>query len=367
MILGSSKTFFELIRVAVDNATALPVVPSEKDWEYLFHEAKRQTLAGVLYAALDKLPEEQQPPKRLLLNWHQIAEKIRYDNEAANKAASWTSKKFAKVGFRNAVLKGQGNAQLYPDPMLRQSGDVDIWLEGERKQIINYVRRFFPKQRVQWLEIEFPIKKDTVIEVHTSPSVLFDPLDNYRLQQYYKEHAQEVFTNEVNLPSGDCICIPTFEVNLVFQLTHIYRHLFFEGIGLRQVMDYYYLILNSQSTIHNYKEELAKAVSVIKELHMTRFCSALMWMLGEVFGLERSKMLMEPNEKEGRFLLHEIMLAGNFGHDDVRNEVKINKWGNFWQITQRNWRFLTRYPREVLWNPVFRIVQFLWRVGNGYN
>lgn len=359
--------FFELIRVAVGNATALSAIPSEKDWECLFHEAKRQTLAGVLYAALDKLPEAQQPPKRILLNWHQVAEKIRYDNEAANKAASWASKKFAKVGFRNAVLKGQGNALLYPDPMLRQSGDVDIWLEGERKQIINYVRRFFPKQRVQWLEIEFPIKKDTIIEVHTTPSILFNPFDNYRLQQYYKEHAQEAFTNEVNLPGGGIICIPTSEVNLVFQLSHIYRHLFFEGIGLRQVMDYYYLIHNSQSRIHNYKEEQAKAVNVIKNLHMARFCSALMWVLGEVFGLERSKMLMEPIEKEGRFLLQEIMLAGNFGHDDARNEVKTSKWGNFWQITHRNWRFLTRYPREVMWNPVFRIVQFLWRVGNGYD
>ncbi len=359
--------FFELIRVAVGNATALSVVPSEQDWECLYREAKRQTVAGVLYTALDTLPEEQRPPKRLLLNWHQIAEKIRFDSEAANKAASWTSRKFAKVGFRGVVLKGQGNALLYPDPLLRQSGDVDIWLEGERKQIINYVRRFFPRQRVQWLEIEFPIKKDTVIEVHTTPSVLFDPWDNRRLQRYYRTHEAEMFANEVNLPGGGTICVPTPEVNLVFQLTHIYRHLFYEGIGLRQVMDYYYLIHNSQSRIHNYKEEQAKAVNVIKNLHMARFCSALMWVLGEVFGLERDKMLMEPNEAEGRFLLQEIMLAGNFGHDDARNEVKTSKWGNFWQITHRNWRFLTSYPREVLWNPVFRIAQFLWRLENGYN
>lgn len=349
------------------NATELSAVPSEKDWECLFREAKRQTLAGVLYAALDKLPKTQQPPKQILLNWHQVAEKIRYDNEAANKAACWASKKFARVGFRNAVLKGQGNALLYPDPMLRQSGDVDIWLEGDRKQIINYVRRFFPKQGVQWLEMGFPIKKDTVIEVHTAPNILFDPIDNHRLQRFFRKHAEEIFTNEVTLPDGGVICIPTLEVNLVFQLTHIYRHLFYEGIGLRQVMDYYYLIHNSQSTIHNYKEELAKAVNVIKELHMTRFCSALMWVLGEVFGLERSEMLVEPNEKEGRFLLEEIMLAGNFGHDDARNELKTNMWGNFWQITGRNMRFLRRYPREVLWNPAFRIFQFLWRTTNGYS
>lgn len=356
-----------MIRVAVGNASALSVAPSEEEWQYLFHEAKRQTLAGVLYAALDKLPVAQQPPKRLLLNWHQIAEKIRYDNEAANKAASWTSKKFAKVGFRNAILKGQGNALLYPDPMLRQSGDVDIWLEGERKRIINYVRRFFPKQGIQWLEMEFPIKKDTVIEVHTTPNILFDPWDNRRLQRYFNKHKAEIFTNEVILPDGGTICIPTQEVNLVFQLSHIYRHLFYEGIGLRQVMDYYYLIHNSHSIIHNYKEELAKAVNVIKELHMAKFCGALMWVLGEVFGLERNEMLIVPNEKEGRFLLLEIMQAGNFGHGDVRNELKTNMWGNFWQITGRNMRFLTSYPREVLWNPMFRIFQFLWRTTNGYS
>lgn len=356
-----TDTFFELIRVAVGNATELSVAPSEEDWAYLFHEAKRQTVAGVLYAALDKLPEVQRPPKKLLLNWHSTAEKIRFDSEAANKAASWTSKKFNKVGFRNVVLKGQGNALLYPEPLLRQSGDVDIWLEGERKQIIDYVRRFFPKQRVQWLEIEFPIKKDTVIEVHTAPSVLFDPFDNRRLQQYYKEHAQEAFANEVTLPDGGVIRIPTPEVNLVFQLTHIYRHLFYEGIGLRQVMDYYYLVKSSELGVKGL------AANVIRELHMARFCGALMWVLGEVFGLSKEQMLMAPDEEEGRFLLEEIMLAGNFGHDDARNEVKTSKLGNFWQITRRNWRFLTRYPREVIWNPVFRVVQFLWRVKNGYS
>jgi len=365
--------FFELIRVAVGSAEALSQAPTPEEWGKIYEEAQRQTLVGVLYDALNRLPAEQQPPKMVLVNWHAASEKIRYDNEKANRDAVWVSKKFAQVGFRNVVLKGQGNALLYPDPLLRNSGDVDIWLEGSRKKIIDYVRRFFPQERVQWLEINFPIKKDTVIEVHTAPSVLFDPFDNRRLQRFYDKHREKVFANEVTLPNGGVIHVPTVEVNLVFQLTHIYRHLFYEGIGLRQVMDYLFL-LQQKEVDESTRSQVNKH---IRSLHMSRFCSALMWVIREVFcgksdsaGLDWKEeypwMLMEPDEREGRFLLREIMLAGNFGHYDERNNTKSDKWGNFWQITGRNWRFLTRYPREVLWNPWYRISQFLWRIKNGY-
>ena len=351
--------FFELIQIAVGNRELFSRIPSSEDWEKLFEEAKRQALVGVTYDALGRLPSAQHPPKKVLMNWHALTEKISADNERVNKDAVWATERFHKAGFRSVILKGQGNALLYPNPSHRQSGDIDVWTEGERNDIIRYVLRFFPKQRVQWLEVEFPVRKETVIEVHTAPSVLFCPSDNRRLQAFYAKHQEQCFTHNVTLPDG-IIHTPTWEVNVIFQLTHIYRHLFFEGIGLRQLMDYYYLLLTRETDRRNLEE-------ILKDLHMTRFANAVMWVLHEVFMLEEDKMITTPKEEEGRFLLNEIMLAGNFGMYDTRNEIKASKWGNFWQITNRNWRFLTRYPREVLWNPWYRIKQFFWRKWNGFN
>lgn len=352
--------FLQLIQVATGKRDQLSVAPTPSQWQYLFDEAQRQTLCGVLYPAIESLPAPQRPPKSVLLSWYSSKEMIVHTNEKISKDCVWVSEKFRKAGFRSVILKGQGNALLYPNPSLRQPGDIDIWLEGKRKDIIAYVRRYFPNQPVQWIEIEFPVKKDTPIEVHTSPSYMSDPFDNRRLQAYLREHQEEMIQHKVTLGNGE-ISIPTLEVNLIFQLTHIYRHLFGEGIGLRQLMDYYYL-LHSPGT----KELIPQTVQHIKALHMNQFARALMWVLREVFLLEDELMLLSPDEKEGRFLLQEIMLAGNFGHDDTRNTRKTSKWGNFWQMTNRNWRFLTHYPREVLWNPIYRLAQFAWRLKNGY-
>ena len=358
----SITLFLDLIKIAVGNAEKLPYAPSEQEWKFLFGMANKHTIAGPLFAALDKLPAEQRPPRKVFVDWLATTEKIRHDSWEANHNAAWASKKFNLVGFRNVILKGQGNALMYPDPLLRQPGDVDVWLEGSRDKIIGYVRKFFPNISVQWVEIDFPIKKGCSIEVHTIPSFMYNPFDNRRLKHYFEEHAEEMFSNSpIGIEDGE-IRVPTTRVNMLFQLSHIYRHLFNEGIGFRQVMDYYYLLQRQDAAAH-----LTETAQMVKTLHMERFCGALMYVLQEVFGLQEDRMILPPKAEEGKFLLSEIIQAGNFGHADVRNHLKTDKWGNFWQKTFRNWRFITHYHREVLWNPWYRLTQFAWRKYKGYN
>lgn len=358
---SNTETFFRLIQISLGLEDHFETVPDAQQWAQLLDECRRQTLVGVIYGGFNRLPESQRPPKSVLLTWHTEATRIQNRNRLLDHVCVWASSRFKMEGFPGVILKGQANARLYPDPSLRISGDVDIWLQGSRDKILGYVLRLFPKQRrVQWHEVEFPVRKDSVIEVHTTPSVLFCPTDNRRLQHFYRSHAQEVMQNLMPLPEGD-VSVPTPLVNLVFQLTHIYRHLFYEGIGLRQLMDYYLLLRSSEAQAC--REE---ACTVIRSLHMKRFCSAVMWVLGRVFLLPAHEMLMPPDSGEGHFLLDEIMRAGNFGRYDERNNMKSSAWGNFWQITHRNLRFLRSYPREVLWNPPYRIAQFVWRKWNGY-
>ena len=58
---------------------------------------------------------------------------------------------FEQEGFRCCILKGQGNALLYPDPYMRTPGDIDIYLEGGRKRIMEYVNRVCPNQVMRCL------------------------------------------------------------------------------------------------------------------------------------------------------------------------------------------------------------------------
>ncbi|MCD8284842.1 MAG: nucleotidyltransferase family protein [Prevotellaceae bacterium] len=361
MTTNDRELFFSLIRVATGSESALPYAPSKEEWSRLHTEAQRQALLGVLYVGVERLPQGQLPPKATRLLWYTEAERISEANKRLDEASALVSRRLREEGFRNAILKGQGNALLYPSPSRRQPGDIDVWLEGGREKVISYVLSLFPGERVQWLELDFPVLRDIPVEAHTAPSVLFCPKDNQRLQAFYREREEETFTNETPLASGT-VCLPRWEMNAVFQLTHIYRHLFFEGVGLRQVMDYHYLLLSPEATAERRQAVREHA----KRMHLTRFTGALMWVLREVFHLEESLLLTAPDQREGSFLLQEIMLAGNFGHDDERNKPKASRWGNFWQITLRNTRFLAHYPREVLWNPVYRLRQYAWRKRRGY-
>lgn len=357
--------FLELIRVAVERQTCLSRTPSEQEWRELLKESARQAVIGVTYRALNMLPAEQRPPRKVLIDWQASAQKIICDNKRLNHDSIWVSERFHNAGFRNAILKGQGNALLYPDPMLRTCGDIDIWLDGERDKIIGYVTHYFPKTKVQWQEVEFPVKKGTCIEVHTIPALMFHPADRRRMEAFFDRYRDEIFGNETELPGEQGkVSIPTLRVNLTFQLIHIYRHIFNEGIGLRQLVDYYYLLQHCLEK--GQTDLLPETAQMVKRLHMTRFVGALMWVLQEVFLLQDELLILPADEKEGRFLLREIMLAGNFGQHDSRNQHKKSKWGNFWQQTTRNMRFLTRYPREVIWNPWYRLTQFIWRKRKGY-
>lgn len=354
--------FFDLIKVSVGTADRLSQAPTAMEWEDLFTEATNHTLLGVMMEGIKRLPAEQRPPKPILMNWHSASEQIAAQNRAMNRDTVWVSRKWEQVGYRNVILKGQGNALLYPNPLSRTPGDIDIWLDGDRKEIVAYIKRMFPHEEVTRIEMNFPIKKDTPIEVHFIPSFMYDPRVDHCMQQYFT--AQLAHTERVLLPDGE-IDIPNTEMNLVFQLTHIYRHLFYEGIGLRQLMDYYFLLCKVHESNN---EDVARAIKTIPNLKLTKFCSALMWVLQEVFGLNPEMTLVEPDENEGKFLLSEIMRAGNFGHADDRvgNWAEMSRWQRMTWGTKWALRLITHYPREVMWHPVYRITQYVWRRWNGY-
>lgn len=355
-----NQLFFELIRVSIGRAERLSHNPTAEEWEWLFNKAQEQTLAGVLISALDRVPKEQRPPRQIVFNWHSLAEQLVDINRRLDHDTVWVSSRWAKLGYRNIILKGQGNARLYPTPSLRHAGDIDIWLDGDLHKIAAYVLKHFPNLEVTRIEMDFPVKKGTSIELHFTPSFLYNPFTNHRLQRYFKQHIHQ--TEKIQLPDGE-IEIPDTEMNLVFQLSHIYRHLFYEGIGLRQLMDYYYLL--QQPTAKQHYEKVQKT---LRSLNLSKFASALMWVLGEVFHLPAEEMLANPDAVEGRFLLDEIMRAGNFGHADDRtgNWATMSRWERLTWGTRWSLRLIRHYPMEVIWHPYYRINQYLWRLRHGY-
>lgn len=363
---SDSFLFSELLQIALEYKTEFSSLPSEEEWRELFDLAEKQTLTGVAFYAIERLPQEQRPPKALLLKWYLATERIKNLNAEMDAKAVKVANRFLKDGFQSVILKGQGIATLYPDACYRTPGDIDIWLEGGREQVQEYLRGIAPECKVVYHHADFLPIDGTEIEVHFTPSWMNSYCTNKTLQRYFRQYAATAFNKKEYVTISDDgtlyynrLPMPSLAFNRVFILVHIYRHLFNEGIGLRQLMDYYY-VLNQGFT----EEDRSETLKVLASLKMLRFAGAVMYVLQKVFGMDDKYLLLPPDEKEGRFLLNEIMLAGNFGHYDKRIKRVANESALhvFLRRTIRNLRFIRSYPSEVLWAPLFKIWHYFMRM-----
>ena len=112
----------------------------------------------------------------------------------------------------------------------------------------------------------------------------------------------------------------------------------------------------------------AAGIGQMASAGMRNFTGGVMWILRECYGMKEEYLLCQVNERHGRFLLSEIMMAGNFGQYDERT-IRVNVDKKFKRgVAQlgRNLRFVTYYPSEVLWSPFWKLWHWGWRKQKGY-
>ena len=452
------QIFFDFLRFSIGSESEIPSSLKEVDWKELYRIAQKQCLVGILFDGIQKLPSAKVGmSKDLLLQWMMQCQMLEKANVRLNDAAILVSEWFRKKGFRTCILKGQGNALMYPNPYSRTPGDIDIWVEGGDKRVISFVRSISPHEKACYHHIEFPSYKGVEVEVHYRPSFLLCFWHNRKLQKYYERVKDEQFSHRVMLGEQGEIAIPTVEFNLIFQLTHIYAHLMNEGIGLRQLVDYYFVIcdfykvyqisskitpslftLKEGSTSHpdpltlrgeggnrptrcseplrskdggpskvspdcagwdrlgmigdttsdtasivtsatvarsssvanssfatsssSFAAAIDRVQEELKELGLWKFAGAIMYIMQEVFGMPASQLIVPSNEKYGRFVLNEVLEAGNFGKHDARNRFGRSQLGHNLQRVYRDIRLVKYFPAEALCEPLFRVWHFFWRL-----
>ena len=439
-MLKQQKIFFDFLRFCIGSAKEIPGSLKEVDWKELYAIAKKQALLGVLFHGIKKLPAEHvEMEKELLLRWMAESQMLEKANVRLNDAAIQVSEWFRKKGFRTCILKGQGNALMYPNPYSRTPGDIDIWVEGGDKRVISFVRSISPHEKACYHHIEFPSYKGVEVEVHYRPSFLLCFWHNRKLQKYYERVKEEQFSHRVMLGEQGEIAIPTVEFNLIFQLTHIFSHLMNEGIGLRQLVDYYYVLCDFYKVYQNFSKTHPSSLTLkggsttfpkplspqgtgdvtapprrseplrskvggpskvspncagwdrlsiegdnsagsttavtfaastaldvvqkeLKELGLWKFAGGIMYIMQEVFGMPASRLIVSPNEKYGKFVLNEVLEAGNFGRHDARNRFGRSQLGHNLQRVYRDIRLVKYFPAEALCEPLFRTWHFFWRL-----
>ena len=336
--------------------------------------AEKQAVIGICFCGVQRFQRlGYDIPMDLYMKWLGMAAKIQQRNEVVNAQCVDVQKMMEKAGFRTYIMKGQGNSALYRVSydddndnlcLLRQSGDIDIYLDGGFEKVNDFVQRTHPTNEINELEIHYHCLQDTEVEIHYRPFIMRNPFKNRKLQKFFDDQSEACFTNRISIENKAEsleIMAPTIVFNLVHQMVHTYHHFITEGVGLRQLMDYYFVIQASNA------DDVFECQKMVESLGLNRFASALMWVLMHVFGLKVEQALWAPCEKDGRLLLDEILMSGNFGHTDERaKDILTSRWKAFWFVNSKTFRFWRFDHWAWFWSPVWRAYHFLWRKMKGF-
>lgn len=357
--------FYEILQVAVGNRNRLSSAPTNRDWTMAYQLAVEQAVIGVCFYGIE-LGYQRQPdavkniPQSLLMQWFAISMEIRKRNKVLNTRCAELYDKIRHSGFESCLLKGQAFADLYPLPInqYRQSGDIDMWIMVDYNTAIEWAEQNGKVESYDYHHADVEFFDDVAVELHYKPSISRNLLRNRKLQKWFDcEGKRHVGYNErlkVNVPDV-VFC-------MILALNHNLWHLICGGVGLRQMMDLYFIAKSTERS--RYLEDL------IEQFQLKKFASASAWVMwhiledekGNSFLLSNRSPLPKPNEKTGRLLLSEIMKGGNFGCYDKRKKIKF-KDERLMMIVNlvHSVRLFWHFPLEVLWSPVGMARISLWR------
>lgn len=323
---------------------------SGDDWKQIFSLSKKQALLGVIYSAVQRLPQDLQPPKELMEKWNQIVRQIIIRNNRMNATAANITRMFAERGASTLILKGQANALLYPEPLLRQSGDIDILVEGGRRHVLNLLREMNVMDGVDISEVSnLHVHLDSgrfsgvagavssgatqnvipasepgslfpgiTIEVHFAPSYNNSPITTRALCEFCAQQTSAPGAVQHSVEGFNC---PPATFALTMQLSHLLRHFYGEGIGLRQLADYYLLLTHSTQA----DRDLVRAN--LRKMGLYHIAGAVMHVLARIFELPETLMLCKPDQRRGEQLFENILAGGNFGHYSREQKLPVfNRW-----------------------------------------
>ena len=341
--------FFELIQVALCNRDRLSTTPSVEEWMEIYAESKRQAVTGIVLHGIDRLPAEQRPPQPILLQWIGVGQLIEQQNRLLDVRCVELLSRLKDAGLHGTILKGQGVARLYDNELqtLRQSGDIDVYVNCGINKVLTFAKSQ-GQNKIDWdyKHLHLNLWNDVDVEMHYRVEVLLNLCKNWRLQKWFIDNSSLLYSKKVGITT------PTALFNVFYILLHIYRHFLYEGVGLRQIIDYYFVL----KAINCEKRDFNYVLNAVSQFGMEHFAKGLMWVMQETLGMPKEWMFWVPDQEEGKYILSQVMQGGNFGHHDNRLTHETGRLNTVKQVCRHNWHMMGHYPAEVIWAPVW----FLW-------
>jgi len=334
MANNNQQAFYELLRAGLWEQNVRLADYEPFDFSIINHIAEGQSVVGLVTAGMEHVSDIKLP-KEIILSFAGQTLQTEQINKNMNRFIVDLVERIRSAGINAILVKGQGIAQCYERPLWRACGDIDLFFNDD-----NYNKAFkyllpLSSSFEDELEGEKHVAltlKDWIVELHGSlPSRISARADRVL------EEIQHCVFYEGNVSLWKCGKTDVFLLhpneNVIYVFTHILKHFFREGIGLRQICDWCRLIWKCYDDVD---QQL-----LIKRLKDMRFLSE--WkvfasLAVDYLGMPAEKMPLydESNNysRKAKFVLDYIMNVGNFGQNrdsSFRSEKPflMRKWYAF--------------------------------------
>ena len=358
----STSCYLDFLKFCLHPDVPIPKSVKTMDWNGLYDFAIQQGVVGIMQIGLNKLGkvEENPMPIHVLATWIGHWQSLEAVHKERLAYIHEIVEQFKSDGYRVCLLKGEGVSRMYPSPWLRNVGDVDLWFDGNRQDIIRYVKDISPNSEIKYMHSKVSGPGGVLIEIHYTPTCKNDFYSDHILQQYINSHKEEQMQNLALLPDGGgYVCVPTDSFNRILLMSHMMAHFISEGAGLNLLVDYFYLLQRGFT-----KAEQSADIVTLKRTGMLKFAQGVMWIEQNILGLQREFLLTKPDESVGKILLNEILAGGSYGKYDSRYNFSKHHsaLSLLRQEMRRNIRFVALFPNEVISRPLFKLWHRSWQL-----
>lgn len=313
--------FLELLKAGIWNddvdSNLFPLFPD--DWNKIYFMAVKQTVQGVVYDAVCRLPEELLPPMDLLLQWMHEVQNIENTYHKHFKSLNYLITRFQAESDVHPILeKGIGLASCYPQPDHRVSGDIDIFYgsESKCKEAVQLIGKWgMHVHEGENGESAFMLN-DVTVENHGCLVLTHHVFKKKKLNDWIDAQMQQDNSLRQIIIDKAPITVLNPTLDIMLLVTHSLKHLLNEGIGLRQMCDVAVYLKKNSQIINGEELEM-----VLKMFGVYRWANLIFCFLVNILGLDEGylpynfKKIAYNSEK----LLAEIWKSGNFGLLDERN------------------------------------------------
>lgn len=341
------STFFALLRLAVGTDQVGSMQLEGVSWQRVYALARKHGVLAVAFDGLTKLFEQNKEfaksfPQSLKLQWINAAFHIEHRYDYSKAVCTELVDKWAEQGIKTLCLKGLAFSTYYPVPNHRECGDFDCYLMGDFEQGNRIAEQLGAKVRFDDYKHSHISYKGLMIENHKFCTSVRGP----KINKQFEVFLQELLKREdfgIRQIGNSTIYTPSPTFNALFLIKHSMVHFLYEGIKIRHLLDWAYLIKGDGENI-----DWGIVNEWCKKLHLNNFVDLMNATLSRYFGLElpcmRYPLDYSNVDRFVQSLLYEDTAVYNISHASIWHQ----RYAIVKNMIDSRWKFSKVYKKSLI-------------------